>query len=63
MLTDILRLYPVEQGVAEIIGYLALTDDDLEVAMDESDETVIDYADPDGTPRRARLPKVTVSRR
>jgi hypothetical protein len=62
LLSDIVGLYPIEQGAAEIVGYLALTDDDLDVAVDEQDETVIDYVDGDAA-RRARLPKVTVTRR
>lgn len=62
LLSDIVGLYPIEQGAAEIVGYLALTDDDLDVAVDEQDETVIDYVDGDAV-RRARLPKVTVTRR
>jgi hypothetical protein len=63
LLSDIVALHPVEQGVAEIIGYLALTDDDLDIRLDESEETLIDYQDIQGNPRRVRLPKVTVSRR
>ena len=63
LLTDIIALYPVEQGAAEIIGYLALSDADLDVSMDEDDETMIDFTDSDGTARSARLPKVTVTRR
>lgn len=62
LLSDIVRVYPIEQGAAEIVGYLALTDADLEVTLDEQEETCIDYADGDVL-RRARLPKVTVSRR
>jgi hypothetical protein len=62
LLDDIVRFYPVEQGAAEIVGYLALATDDLEVTVDERDETVIDYDDGEIT-RRARLPKVTVTRR
>lgn len=62
LLSDIVRVYPVEQGAAEIVGYLALTEDDLEVTVDEQDETCIDYADGDVV-RRVRMPKVTVSRR
>lgn len=64
LLSDILTLYPLEQGAAEIVGYLALADDDLTLEMDESDETLLEYADPDDpeTLRRARLPKVTVRR-
>ena len=63
LLTDILQMYPVEQGAAEIVGYLSLTDEDLVVELDETDETLIDYLDPDGRHRRARLPRTTVSRR
>jgi len=63
LLSDIVRHHPIEQGVAEVIGYLALADDDLEVTLDDTDETLLDYLDPEGRPRRARLPKVTVSRR
>lgn len=63
LLTDIIELYPVEQGAAEIIGYLALTDADLDVTMDDEEETLIDFVDGGGVTRRARLPKVTVTRR
>ena len=59
-LDDVLMMYPVEQGAAEIVGYLALTDDDIEVTWDETGETVIDY-DTGTTPHRARLPQVTVA--
>jgi flagellar motility protein MotE (MotC chaperone) len=64
LLSDIVRAYPIEQGAAEIVGYLALTEDDLEVTVDDQDEAFIDYADGDGEDvRRMRMPKVTVSRR
>ena len=63
LLSDIISLNPIEQGAAEIVGYLALTDGDLQVEIDESDETLVDYTDDAGQPLRARLPKATVSRR
>jgi flagellar motility protein MotE (MotC chaperone) len=64
LLADIIGMYPVEQGAAEIVGYLALSDDDLTLEMDETDETLLEYADPEDPARtlRARLPKVTVTR-
>jgi hypothetical protein len=62
LLSDIVSVYPVEQGAAEIVSYLALTEDDLEVTMDDQDETRVDYGDGE-IARRMRLPKVTVSRR
>lgn len=64
LLADILELYPVQHGAAEIVGYLALSDEELKIEMNESDETLLEYADPDrpDRTRRARLPKVTVRR-
>lgn len=64
LLSDVIALHPIEQGAAEIVGYLTLTEEDVTVEMDPDGETVLDYpdpADPDVT-RRARLPKVTVRR-
>jgi len=65
LLSDIVTLYPIEQGAAEIVSYLALSDDGVQVDMDESDETLLEYADPSDPAiiKRARLPKVTVRRR
>ena len=65
LLSDVVTFYPIEQGAAEIVGYLALDDGDVSVEMDDSDETVLDYPDPadPATIKRARLPKVTVRRR
>jgi Protein of unknown function (DUF3375) len=61
-LDEIIDLCPVEQGAAEIIGYVSLNAEDLVVTLDDTEETVVAYRDPDGTTRRARLPKVIVSR-
>ena len=65
LLSDVIAVRPVEQGAAEIVGYLALNDEDLTVDMDDTDETVLEYTDPAApdTTKRARLPKVTVRRR
>jgi hypothetical protein len=65
LLSDVIALYPLDLGAAEIVGYLALDDEDVTVEMDDSEETLLEYRDPDdpNVARRARLPKVTVSRR
>jgi len=64
LLEDIIALYPVEQGAAEIIGYLALDDDELAVELDASADSVVEYPDPADPDRtlRARLPRATVRR-
>lgn len=65
LLSDVIEMYPVEQGAAEIVGYLALADDDVTVELDESDVMVIEYDDIDDPEqvRSARLAKATVRRR
>ena len=65
LLSDVIDMYPIEQGAAEIVGYLALNDDDVSVDIDDTDETLLEYPDPDDpdTTKRARLPRVTVRRR
>ena len=65
LLSDVIAMHPIEQGAAEIVGYLALDDDDVTVDMDNTDQTLLDYPDPDdpAITKRARLPKVTVRRR
>ncbi|GAB92300.1 DUF3375 domain-containing protein [Gordonia rhizosphera] len=65
LLSDVVTMYPIEQGAAEIVGYLALGDDDVSVDIDDTDEMLLEYPDPDDpdTTKRARLPRVTVRRR
>lgn len=61
-LEDILKLFPVEQGAAEIVGYLALDDPDLEVTLAEEGESLVEFVGVDGRRQRVRLPEVTVTR-
>ena len=43
-LEDIVTMYPLQHGAAEIVGYLALKDDDLEVTTNEHEQVVIHQA-------------------
>ena len=61
-LTDILELYPVEEGVAEILGYLALSDDRIRIDLHPEEEITIAYTDTTGIHRRVTLPRATVTR-
>lgn len=65
LLSDIVAMYPIEHGAAEIVSYLALADDEVDIEMDDSDVTILDYPNPEDPEKanRARLPKVTVKRR
>lgn len=68
LLSEIVDLYPITQGAAEIVAYLTLNEDDLTVAMDENDAMLLEYATDDSVAaaeqlvRQVRLPKVTVTR-
>jgi hypothetical protein len=64
LLSDIIEMYPIEQGAAELVSYLALCDDDISVDMDDTDETLLEISDPadPNHVRRVRLAKVTVKR-
>jgi len=62
LLSDIVALFPVEQGAAEVLGYLTLDDEDIDVTMDEDEETLITYS-VENERRRLRLPQVIVTRR
>lgn len=62
-LDDIVALYPVEEGIAEILGYLSLGDQDDVVVDIAEGQMLIDYSDAQGVARRATMPRVTVTRR
>lgn len=63
-LDDILALYPVQEGIAEILGYLSLADESIVVDVtNDADRMMIDYLDVEGEPRRVKMPKVTITRR
>ncbi|MAS54703.1 MAG: hypothetical protein CMJ44_08795 [Pimelobacter sp.] len=61
LLADVLELYPLRDGVAELVGYLALTDDDLSVELDETLRVEVSIDDERGR-RTVSMPQATVSR-
>jgi hypothetical protein len=54
---------PIEQGLAEVITYLALDDDAFEVVFDQGHPTQLSWADLDGAGRTVTLPTVSYVRR
>lgn len=61
-LARVIRAQPLEQGLAELITYLSLTDDLFQVIFDESVTDKVSWIDPDGTTRIATVPGVTFRR-
>jgi hypothetical protein len=61
-LTELLREQPLEQGLAELVAYMALTDATFRVVFDETAREQASWNDPDGRMRTATLPRVTFAR-
>ncbi|HET8600502.1 MAG TPA: DUF3375 domain-containing protein [Segeticoccus sp.] len=62
-LEEVLERHPPAHGLAEVVAYLALSEDDLEVVFDETARTALPYTDTAGVDRVLHLPLVTLSRR
>lgn len=58
-LTELIAGQPLEQGLAELVTYLSLTDEAFTVVFDESHRDQVSWREPDGKPRTATLPRVT----
>lgn len=59
LLTD----HPPTQGIAELVGYLGLAEDDFDVVIDEHESREVVVADTDGRLRLVCLPRVLLVRR
>ncbi|MDA0334736.1 MAG: DUF3375 domain-containing protein [bacterium] len=57
-LAELLQDHPLEQGLAELVAWLALATDDGNSVIDESHPQTIDWIDPQGRPLRATMPSV-----
>lgn len=57
-----LREHPPTLGLAEIVAHLGLTEEDIDVVIDEGSRVTIPYAAHDGSPRRVTLGQVTFVR-
>lgn len=61
-LTEVLDVHPLEQGLAELVAYLALDEPGILVDVNESERDRIPWWDERGTARVAVLPRVTFVR-
>jgi hypothetical protein len=61
-LQDLVDGAPIEQGLAEVVSYLALDDDTFDVVFDERCPTRLAWYDVDGVQRTATLPTVSYVR-
>lgn len=61
-LSRVLRRYPVEKGLAEVIGYLSLAADDDKAMIDTEQEERVEIRDETGQRKWVRLPRVVFTR-
>ena len=54
--------HPPTLGLAEIVAHLGLTEEDIDIVIDEGSRVTIPYAAHDGSPRRVTLGQVTFVR-
>jgi hypothetical protein len=61
-LAEIVEDQPLEQGLAELVTYLSLTDPAFHVVFDEEQREQVQWTDADGLRRTATMPRVTFTR-
>jgi len=61
-LSELVREHPLELGLAELVGYLAIADEDRHAVIDDGSEEQIEWTDAEGATRRARVPLVLFTR-
>lgn len=61
-LGELLERQPLEQGLAELVTYLSLTDAAFHVVFDDQTQERVRWNEPDGTQRVATIPRVTFAR-
>ncbi|WP_020388452.1 DUF3375 domain-containing protein [Kribbella catacumbae] len=61
-LAELLQTRPIEQGLAELVTYLSLSDSGFTVVYDEEVREELGWHDPAGQERTVSLPRVTFAR-
>ncbi|MBN2859702.1 MAG: DUF3375 domain-containing protein [Sphaerochaetaceae bacterium] len=62
-LAVLLESYPLEQGLTEVLTYLLMAEESPTATVDDSTRETVQWSDPVGTHRRARLARIIFSRR
>jgi hypothetical protein len=60
-LADLVKNFPLEQGLAELVAYLSLATEDDAAVIDDRTKQELSWVDSEGTWRRATLPLVIFS--
>ncbi len=57
-LSQLIKSFPLQQGLSELITYLAIAGDSDQVVFDESEQETVEWTDDSGILRRAQLPRI-----
>jgi hypothetical protein len=60
-LADLVKSFPLEQGLAELVAYLSLATEDDAAVIDDQNKQELSWVDSEGKRRRATLPLVIFS--
>jgi cell division protein FtsB len=61
-LSELIAEHPLELGLAELVSYLAIADEDRHAVIDDTAEELVEWIDDQGVSRRARVPLVLYTR-
>lgn len=61
-ISELLEIYPLEKGLAELIGYLSIASGEEAAVIDDSAKQTITWTDPAGVIRQATLPLIIFTR-
>lgn len=61
-LSAVIREHPLQQGLAELITYLALASEDPDAIIEDGETEPVAWVDAEGVSRRAAVPRVLFSR-
>lgn len=61
-LSELLTLFPLEEGLEELVVYLSIATEDPRTVISEEREDSVSWTDASGAERRARFPRVVFVR-
>jgi hypothetical protein len=61
-LAELIDRFPLQHGLAELVGYLRLASEDGRAVADETERETVRWVDPAGATRRASLSKIIFTR-
>ena len=55
---DVLKMYPIQKGVSELVGYISIAKNSHDAIVDEATKITVDVSDVDGNSKKITLPRI-----